>query len=101
MDGSPGWQADFFDAHERHWGDGEILFNAQRWANADHLYGLSAECGMKAVMVGLGMPTDKQGIPDGQGKQGARRQALEQIPRLRAGTAASAIRRAVASHEPV
>ena len=48
--------ADFVDAHFRHWGDAELLFTNGRWANADQMYGFSAECGMKAVMVALGMP---------------------------------------------
>lgn len=43
-------QADYFDAHERHWDDAQRLFQAQRWANADHLYGMAAECGLKALM---------------------------------------------------
>ena len=43
-------EADFTDAHRRHWADAELLFEHDRWANADHLYGLSAECGLKAVM---------------------------------------------------
>lgn len=51
-------QADFLDAHERHWGDAERLFQAQRWANADHLYGMAAECGMKRLMLAFGMPYD-------------------------------------------
>jgi len=51
-------QADFLDAHERNWGDAERLFQAQRWANADHLYGLAAECGMKRLMLAFGMPYD-------------------------------------------
>jgi len=42
--------ADFLDAHERHWTDAEILFAQGRFANADHLYGLSAECGLKWLM---------------------------------------------------
>jgi hypothetical protein len=46
-------QADFLDAHERHWEDAELLFQAQRWANADHLYGMAAECGLKALMEKL------------------------------------------------
>lgn len=46
-------QADFLDAHERHWDDAERLFQAQRWANADHLYGMAAECGLKALMEKL------------------------------------------------
>ena len=51
--------ADFLDAHHRHWDDAERLFTAQRWANADHLYGLAAECGLKALMQKLkGGPLD-------------------------------------------
>lgn len=51
-------QADFLDAHERHWVDAEGLFQAQRWANADHLYGMAAECGLKWLMLAFGMPYD-------------------------------------------
>lgn len=40
---------DFLDAHERHWVDAEYLYALQRWANADHLYGLAAECGLKGL----------------------------------------------------
>ena len=55
--------ADFLDAHRRHWCDAELLFNDSRWANADQMYGFSAECGLKAVMKGLGMQVDLDGIP--------------------------------------
>ena len=55
--------ADFAGAHRRHWGDAEFLFTSNRLGNADHLYGLSAECGLKAVMERLGMPTDPAGAP--------------------------------------
>lgn len=41
---------DFADAHRRHLEDAELLYDRSRWANADHLYGLSAECGLKAVV---------------------------------------------------
>lgn len=51
-------QADFMDAHERHWEDAQRLFQAQRWANADHLYGMAAECGLKRLMLAFGMPFD-------------------------------------------
>jgi hypothetical protein len=51
-------QANYQDAHERHWGDAELLFRAQRWANADHLYGMAAECGLKRLMLVFGMPYD-------------------------------------------
>ena len=50
--------ADFLDAHKRHWDDAERLFQAQRWANADHLYGITAECGLKQLMLAFGMPYD-------------------------------------------
>lgn len=52
-------QADFLDAHERHWEDAEQLFKAGRWANADHLYGMAAECGLKRMMLAFGMPFDR------------------------------------------
>lgn len=55
--------ADFRDAHLRHWQDAELLKQAGRWANADQLYGYSAECGLKAVMVANGMPVDETGSP--------------------------------------
>ena len=55
--------ANFLDAHGRHWQDAELLFHAHRWANADQLYGFSAECDLKAVMEVLGMETDPAGTP--------------------------------------
>lgn len=56
-------QADFLDAHERHWEDAERLWQAQRWANADHLYGIAAECGLKRLMMVFGMSVDSGGSP--------------------------------------
>ena len=50
--------SDFLDAHNRHLNDAEQLFNAKRWANADHLYGLATECGLKRLMLAFGMPFD-------------------------------------------
>lgn len=50
--------ADFHDAHQRHWDDAETLYIAQRWANADHLFGMAAECGLKRLMLAFGMPFD-------------------------------------------
>lgn len=55
---------DFADAAERHWVDGELLLAEQRLANADHLLGLSAECSLKAVMLGLGMSLKPSGAPE-------------------------------------
>lgn len=56
-------KADFLDAHKRHWDDAESLFSAGRYANADHLYGISAECGLKSLMVKFGMKVDETGTP--------------------------------------
>jgi hypothetical protein len=46
---------DFADAHQRHLIDAKTLYDVSRWENADHLYGLSAECGLKALMIKFGM----------------------------------------------
>jgi len=51
-------QADFLDAHERHLDDAERLFQAGRFANADHLYGMASECGLKRLMMEFGMAVD-------------------------------------------
>lgn len=51
-------QADFLDAQQRHWSDAEYLLQARRWANADHLYGIAAECGLKLLMRTFGMAVD-------------------------------------------
>lgn len=62
---TPGDRSDFLDAHRRHWNDAELLYQRARWANADHLYGLSAECGLKAIMVHRGwVPVDQHGDPE-------------------------------------
>ena len=66
-------RADFLDAHERHWVDAESLFQAQRWANADHLYGMAAECGLKRLMLAFGMPYDT--AEDRPGKKADRQHA--------------------------
>ena len=57
------YPADFADAHLRHWSDAELLMQAGRWANADQLYGFSAECALKAVMKANGMLVDPAGSP--------------------------------------
>jgi hypothetical protein len=51
-------QTDFFNAYQRHYKDAEYLYDASRWANADHLYGFSAECGLKCIMQSFGMRLD-------------------------------------------
>ena len=56
--------SDFLDAHRRHWDDAEFLFNTSRWANADHLYGVVAECGLKRLMMAFGMKLGPEGTPE-------------------------------------
>lgn len=55
--------ADFADAYRLHWEDAELLYKCSRWANADQLYGFSAECGLKELMRLLGIPVDHEGKP--------------------------------------
>jgi hypothetical protein len=56
---------DYLDAMERHWLDAEHLFHhtPPRLANADQLYGLSAECGLKALMMKWGMTLNSNNAP--------------------------------------
>jgi len=54
---------DFKDAAERHWSDAGTLFQQSRLANADHLFGMAAECALKAVMQALGMVLGASGVP--------------------------------------
>jgi hypothetical protein len=58
---------DFRDASGRHLEDADVLRNERRHANADHLYGVSAECSLKAVMVTLGLATKPDGAPEDRG----------------------------------
>ena len=52
---APNLQTDYLDAMARHWDDAELLWGQvpRRFANADQLYGLAAECGLKALMTKL------------------------------------------------
>lgn len=45
---------DFVDAAYRCWEDAELLSQQQRHATADHLYGVSAECALKALLIEAG-----------------------------------------------
>lgn len=58
---------DFRDASERHFEDAELLLAQNRTANADHLFGISAECSVKAVMTALGMAVKSDGAPADKG----------------------------------
>lgn len=43
---------DFKAASRRHGRDARYLLDGGRWSNADHLAGLAAECGLKAILQG-------------------------------------------------
>jgi hypothetical protein len=43
--------------------DADLLESNNRLPNAGHLYGFVAECGLKALLIGLGHPTDQEGSP--------------------------------------
>jgi hypothetical protein len=48
----------FRHAASRHYNDGELLIKNGRQANAGQLYGFTAECGIKWLLVWKGYPTD-------------------------------------------
>ena len=52
---------DFKNAARRHNDRAELLYKKQYWGDADHLYGLSAECVLKAIMIALGAPAKLDG----------------------------------------
>ena len=52
---------DYNDSAERHWEDADYLYKDNRLANADQLFGLSAECALKAVMIILNIPLNSMG----------------------------------------
>lgn len=54
-------QIDFGEASERHLTDAKLLETQKRVANAGHLFGLSAECGIKVLLIALGHPTKQNG----------------------------------------
>jgi hypothetical protein len=43
---------DFSAAARRHHQDARFLLDDRRWPNADHLAGVAAECGLKAILLG-------------------------------------------------
>lgn len=49
---------DFQGASKRHYKDAELLITNKRIANAGHLFGFAAECGIKALLVAYGLETD-------------------------------------------
>ena len=78
-------------ALQRHWEDAELLFSEKRLANADHLYGFSAECGLKAVMEALGMGGRSEREAYKAEGPGPYRDPLDSIPVVCFGTGRSTI----------
>lgn len=60
----------FHGAALRHCADTELLQANQRIANAGHLYGFVAECGLKALLVACGLPTEMDGDISKAGRKG-------------------------------
>lgn len=83
-------QTDFYDAHVRHWDDAERLYGASRWANADHLYGLAVECGLKRLMITFGMPIGADGGPVQKSDKVHAEQAWDHYETYRSGHVAGA-----------
>jgi hypothetical protein len=55
---------DFKAAALRHHRDAQYLLAGRRWPNADHLAGVAAECGLKAILLGyLGATLNKWDKP--------------------------------------
>lgn len=52
---------DYYASARRHMKDAELLESHRRFANAGHLYGYMAECGLKALLVWHHYPTDAGG----------------------------------------
>jgi hypothetical protein len=55
--------ADFPASARRHLDDAKLLEANSRLPNAGHLYGYAAECGLKALLIWHGHPTDAEGSP--------------------------------------
>lgn len=56
----------FYDAFSRHDADADLLLKNGRWANADHHYGLDAECALKALLLQQGIPSNNGDISSGK-----------------------------------
>jgi hypothetical protein len=53
----------FPQAARRHWHDAQLLFEKQRLGNADQLYGLAAECALKAALGLSGLLENETTVP--------------------------------------
>ncbi|GAA0526035.1 hypothetical protein [Saccharopolyspora thermophila] len=62
----PGPPPDFPTAARRHYQNALLLRKEQRLPNADHVAGMAAECGLKAILIGYldGFVNKKNNKPD-------------------------------------
>lgn len=60
---------DFYNAFSRHDADADLLLNKERWANADHHYGLAAECALKAILLQQGISSKDGDIAEPKYRQ--------------------------------
>lgn len=58
-------QVNYAESARRHFHDAGVLRGYGRQANAGQLFGIAAECGIKAVLVACKVPVDTQGSIDG------------------------------------
>ena len=61
---------DFSTSAKRHFQDAKFVEDNNLLANAGQLYGFCAECGIKALLIALGYPTDAEGSPINQALAG-------------------------------
>lgn len=54
---------DFSASAKRHFQDASLLEMNNRLPNAGQLFGFCTECGLKALLISLGYPTDSDGSP--------------------------------------
>lgn len=54
----------YFESARRHFHDAGVLLGGNRSANAGQLFGIAAECGIKAILVASNVPIDTEGSID-------------------------------------
>jgi hypothetical protein len=54
----------YFESARRHFHDAGVLLGGSRSANAGQLFGIAAECGVKAILVASKVPVDTEGSID-------------------------------------
>lgn len=54
----------YFESARRHFHDAGVLLGGSRSANAGQLFGIAAECGIKAILVASNVPVDITGSID-------------------------------------